>query len=282
MKNSRATAPRSLCVAAGVSFIFVVALSAGAQNTSSRPSPSSAPQTATQPSMPAAANPTSSTLPLTSLAPSGTTPSAGAAAVVTAHPSAAPADGFSERTPRYRLQPGDSFALQFEFSPEFNQSATVQPDGFVSLQSIGDVHVGGLTLPQVSAALKAAYSKVLHNPEIDIVLKDFEKPYYTAGGMVAHPGKFELHGDVTVVEAIAMAGGFTDEAKHSQVLLFRRVSQDLVEAKIINVKKMMASKNVSEDQHLRSGDMIFVPQSMISKIRRFIPSSSLGTNPATW
>jgi protein involved in polysaccharide export with SLBB domain len=54
------------------------------------------------------------------------------------------------------------------------------------------------------------------------VLKDFEKPYFVAGGRVARPGKYDLRGDTTVSQGIALAGGFLDSAKHSQVVLFRR------------------------------------------------------------
>jgi hypothetical protein len=55
-----------------------------------------------------------------------------------------------------------------------------------------------------------------------------------------------------------------------------------MEAKVLDVKKMLNDKNLSEDLHLKPGDMIFVPQSRVSKIRRFIPvpSMGLGLNPA--
>ena len=80
---------------------------------------------------------------------------------------------------------------------------------------------------------------------ISVDPKDFEKPYFVVGGQVGKPGKFDLRGDITLTEAIAMAGGFTDAAKHSQVLLFRRVSDQWTEAKIINVKKMLSSQKLT-------------------------------------
>ena len=183
---------------------------------------------------------------------------------------------FQERAPRYRIGAGDTFDVSFELSPEFNQTVTVQPDGFVTLKSVGDVQVAGQNVPQLSQTLRQAYSKILNDPLISIVLKDFEKPYFIADGQLGHPGKYELRGDVTVTEAIAIAGGFTEAAKHSQVLLFRRVSDQWMEAKILNVKKMHASGDLHEDLHLHPGDMLFVPKSAFSKIQRFIPSSSVG------
>jgi polysaccharide export outer membrane protein len=59
------------------------------------------------------------------------------------------------------------------------------------------------------------------------------------------------------------------------VLLFRRVSQDWAQAKVIDVKKMLNNKTLAEDVHLQPGDMIFVPQNRISKIRKFIPTAGL-------
>jgi polysaccharide export outer membrane protein len=81
---------------------------------------------------------------------------------------------------------------------------------------------------------------------------------------------------MTVTEAVAMAGGFTEAAKHSQVLLFRRVSDEWTEAKVINVKKMLKDGNLHEDMHLHPGDMIVVPKNTLSKISKYIPNTSVG------
>ena len=80
---------------------------------------------------------------------------------------------------------------------------------------------------------------------------------------------------MTVNEAVAIAGGFTQQAKHSQVVLFRRVSLDVAEAHLIDAKKMLNSHTLREDWHIQPGDYIYVPQSRISKIRKFVPASSM-------
>ncbi len=186
--------------------------------------------------------------------------------------------GFKDRSPRYRIEAGDTFDVTFELSPEFNQTAVaVQPDGFVTLRSVGDIKVAGETVPELTQTLKQAYSKILNEPLISVVLKDFEKPYFVADGRVAKPGKYEMHGNTTLTQAIAMAGGFQSDAKHSQVLLFRRVDDQWTEAKLINVKKMQKDRNLSEDPVLHPGDMLVVPKNTYSKIDRFIPNLSMGT-----
>jgi polysaccharide export outer membrane protein len=187
------------------------------------------------------------------------------------------------RNPRYQLVKDDVLQLNFALTPEFNQSVTVQPDGFITLLGVGDLHVEGQTVPDVTESIRAAYSKTLHNPILTVRLTEFEKPYFIAGGEVGHPGKFELRGDTTLAQAVAIAGGFTEASKHSQVWLFRRVSNDWVETKQFDVKKMLKTGNLSEDAHLRPGDMLYVPKNTLSKVKRFIPITTVGAffNPAT-
>ncbi|HEY2384473.1 MAG TPA: polysaccharide biosynthesis/export family protein [Terriglobia bacterium] len=184
--------------------------------------------------------------------------------------------GFQQRHPRYRIEIGDVVAFTFTFTPDYNQTVTVQPDGYITLREAGDIQVLDKTTQEVVDIVRSAYGKVLHEPEITIELKDFEKPYFVVGGEVQHPGKFDLRGDTTVVQAVTLAGGLNDRALNSQILLFRRVSKDLVEVKKVDMKHMVNSGNLSEDMHLQPGDMILVPRNKMSKISRFIPFPSLG------
>lgn len=187
-----------------------------------------------------------------------------------------------ERRPLYRLRPSDVIEISFTVAPEFNQTLTVQPDGYVMLKDAGMVAVQGLNLAEFTDAVQTAYHGYLHDPQVAVTLKDFEHPYFIVGGEVGKPGKYELRSDTTVAEAVQIAGGLTEQAKHSQVVLFRRVNDDLVEARLLNLKKMLRENNLKEDIHLRPGDMVFVPQNTISKIARFLskPSLSMYTTPA--
>ncbi len=192
--------------------------------------------------------------------------------IVTASKDAAP--GLQERSPRYRLRKGDTFDLDFALSPEFNQTVAVQPDGYITLKGVGSIYVEGQTVPELTETVKTAYAKILHDPVITVALKDFEKPYFIAAGQVGKPGKYDLRSDLTVTEAVAIAGGFNDKAKHSQVVLFRPLPGGGYEAKLLNVKKLLATRNLSEDVQLQPGDMLYVPQNALSKIRPFLPTQA--------
>jgi len=177
--------------------------------------------------------------------------------------------------PLYRLNRSDVLALSFTLSPEFDQTVTVQPDGYIFLKDAGPVLAYGLTLEEFSLAVRKAYTGYLHDPQVALALKEFEHPYFVAGGEVGHPGKYELRSDTSLLEAIQIAGGFTHEARHSQVILFRHVNNDLVEARIFNVKKMLSERKLGEAASLRPGDLVFVPQNSISKIERFLSKPSM-------
>jgi polysaccharide export outer membrane protein len=185
--------------------------------------------------------------------------------------------------PLYRLRPSDAVEISFTVAPEFNQTLTVQPDGYVMLKDAGMVEVQGLNLQEFSDAVEKAYRGYLHDPQVAVALKDFERPYFIVGGEVGKPGKYELRSDTTVAEAVQIAGGLTQQAKHSQVVLFRRVNDELVETRLLNLKKMMKQRQngLTEDAHLLPGDLVFVPQNSLSKIARFVtkPALSMYVSP---
>lgn len=181
-----------------------------------------------------------------------------------------------ERRPLYRFNKSDVAEISFAFTPEFNQTVTIQPDGYITLKEAGRLLAEGLTAQELEMSIVAAYSNLLHDPRVTVIVKDFDRPYFIAGGEVARPGKYELRGDLTISAAVAIAGGFTQQSKHSQVLLFRRVTAGLVETRVVNVKQMLKHHNLDEDVSLQPGDYVFVPRSTVSKIMRFMPATSMG------
>ncbi len=191
-------------------------------------------------------------------------------------PSTPPRPTLQRRNPRYKLQIGDELEINFPLTPEYDQDATIQPDGYINLRRLPDMHIAGLTTPELVEALKKAYSPLLIDPEITVVLTVFERPYFVAAGDFNTPGKIELKGTTNFVQAVAMAGGIKDGGKRSQVVLFRRVSDDWVEVKKLNLDKIARSQRIGEDLQVMPGDVLYVPRSLLGKIGRYIPTSSMG------
>ena len=167
---------------------------------------------------------------------------------------------------RYRITPGDVLELTFPFVPELNQTVTVQPDGYVTLKEISDIRAQGRTLVQLRADVRAAYEPFVVDPVFTIALKEFDAPSFVANGAVTKPGRYELRGPITLTQALALAGGTTWGADTAHVALYRRYTRDAVEVKQINVQRMLAKKDLSEDPLLQPGDMIVVPNGILGKL----------------
>src|ERR1700722_10509509 len=110
-----------------------------------------------------------------------------------------------KRNPRYRIEADDILELTFRYTPEFDQEVTVQPDGYIQLKGLSeDVHVQGETIPELIETLKQSYANVLHEPVISVVLRDFEKPYFIAGGQVGLLEIPQYHTDHRLMEDIGI------------------------------------------------------------------------------
>ncbi len=176
---------------------------------------------------------------------------------------------------RYLLHPGDVLDIQYRYTPEFNQTVIVQPDGYISLEMGGDLKVAGRNLAQVREGILAKASERLESPELTIVLKEFQKPYVVVAGEVAAPGKLEMRENLTAIQAVLLAGGFKDSAKSSQILVFRKLNAETAEVKILNFKTLTRTSDLENDLTLQAGDMILVPRNRISKIERYVRLASL-------
>jgi len=176
---------------------------------------------------------------------------------------------------RYVLHPGDVLDIQYRYTPEFNQTITVQPDGYVSLEIGGDVKVAGRNLEQVRTLILSKAKTRLASPELTVVLKEFQKPYVVVSGEVAQPGKFELRETLTAIQAVLLAGGFKDSAKSSQIIVFRKLNAETAEVKTLNFKSLKRTGDLENDLTLEPGDMILVPRNRISKIERYVRLASL-------
>jgi polysaccharide export outer membrane protein len=179
--------------------------------------------------------------------------------------------------PRYTLNAGDVLDIQYRYTPEFNQTVIVQPDGFISLQIGGDVKVAGRDLAQVRSLILAQVRTRLESPEITVILKEFQRPFVVVAGEVAQPGRLEMREKMTAVQAVMMAGGFKDSAKSSQILVFRKLNADTAEVRSLNFKSLTRTQDLENDLTLQPGDMLLVPRNRISKVERYVRIASMAT-----
>jgi polysaccharide export outer membrane protein len=178
--------------------------------------------------------------------------------------------------PQYQIQPGDVMEVHYRYTPEYDQTVTVQPDGYITLNLVGNVKVSQATVEEARTAIIKQASERLNQPEVSITLKDFQKPYFVVAGQVVSPGKFDMRENTTALQAVMMAGGFKDTAKSSKIVLFRKINSDTAEVKVLDLKKMEKTSALERDIALQNGDMLLVPQNAAAKFERFMKLTNIG------
>ena len=190
-------------------------------------------------------------------------------------PAAQGQDSLHQR-PIYKLHVGDVVALNYRYTPEFNQTVTVQPDGTVGLNIVGDVRLAGLSVDDARKRILEKASVRLNHPELTITLQQFEQPYVVVAGEVEHPGKFDLREDTTALQAVMLAGGFKDSARDTQVILFRRINEDEAEVHRLNLHNVKKDRDLERDSQLEPGDMLLVTRNRMEHLSRFMKATNLG------
>jgi polysaccharide biosynthesis/export protein len=178
--------------------------------------------------------------------------------------------------PIYTFHVGDVIVLNYRYTPEFNQTVTVQPDGSVVLNVVGDIKIAGLSVEQARSQIVQKASARLNNPELTITLQEFEHPYVVVAGEVEHGGKFDLRDDTTALQAVMLAGGFKDSARDTQVLLFRKINADQAEVHRLNLHNVKTKADLERDTELLPGDMLLVTRNKMEHLARVVKTANLG------
>src|SRR5262249_12551090 len=112
----------------------------------------------------------------------------------------------------YRLEPGDEIEVRFILHPEYNERASIRPDGCVSLPGIGEISLAGVTIAELTVQLKNSY-QFLRNPDPLVQVRSFGNRKVYVGGEVNRPGPQVMLGPKTVAQAIVESGGMKESAR---------------------------------------------------------------------
>jgi len=186
------------------------------------------------------------------------------------------ADEKLHHRPRYTLRAGDVLDLEYRYTPELNQTVTVLPDGYVNLNVVGDVRIGDLTVAQAHDLIVRKLQEKLNDPELNLILKEFQQPYVVVAGEVPKPGKIDLREDTTAMQAILLSGGFSASAKSGQVLLFRKINSEMAEIRVLKLTKVRKTADLEHDIVLEPGDMLLVPRDKVEVASRYIKLLNIG------
>ncbi len=190
--------------------------------------------------------------------------------------------------PPYRIYPGDVLDVSAPSAPELNRTVTVEPDGRISLPLIGVVMAADRTVPDLAQTLTHIYSGQLVRPEIDVDVKTATPLRIFVGGEVGKPGVYDMPGDINALQAVILAGGFTPNARLSQVAIIRRGPGGRAMMRTVDLHNAIFSASVTDAIPLRRLDVIYVPRTglgnlafMVQALRNIVPvqfSYAIGPN----
>lgn len=173
--------------------------------------------------------------------------------------------------PSYRLGPGDEIEMNFLFDHSLDTHIQVRPDGGINLPILGDVIVAGMSPGQVCQKISKAYEQYYTNPQLSINLTKFAPPAVYVLGEVRYAKSVMIRPGMTVLSAIAEAGGQTELSQFSSTVLIRRISGTQAVARRLNLTAYVKGKQgVSSDLYLQDYDIIYVPKSFFGKLNSAI------------
>jgi polysaccharide biosynthesis/export protein len=164
--------------------------------------------------------------------------------------------GTAAVSPDYRLAIGDKLRVEVYKDPQLSQSLQVRPDGKVTLPLVGDVSAAGLTSLELRDQLTTALREYVTNPVVTVIVVETVPPLVYVMGEVARPGSIPLNGPMSVLQALAMAGGFREFANTKDIRVLRRTSRG-IQTIAFNYKN--AVKGEGPPVMLQPGDTVIVP-----------------------
>jgi polysaccharide export outer membrane protein len=161
------------------------------------------------------------------------------------------------RTDEYRLGPGDKLRIEVYKDAQLSQSLQVRPDGKITLPLVGDIEATGRTPIEMRDSITKSLKEYVTNPTVTVIVVEATTPLAYVMGEVNHPGAVTLQGSLTIIQALALAGGLKDFADPKNIQVLRQTPSG-VQTIAFNYKEALKSPKASQI-YLRPGDTVVVP-----------------------
>ncbi len=171
----------------------------------------------------------------------------------------------------YLIHYGDKIDISFFYNHDYDLvGLKVRPDGKISLPYVGDVLAVGRSVTQVDSVITEAYSAIIRDPQIAVILKDFDDPVIYVLGEVRDQGAYELVKGMTLLGALAQGRIHTERAGKGDILVIRRVAHNHIIGLQFNITQLTEGGRFDLDIPLKPNDIIYVPTSSLKKAEDFI------------
>jgi polysaccharide export outer membrane protein len=164
-----------------------------------------------------------------------------------------------EEEREYIIGPEDVLDISVWDNQQLTRTVPVRPDGKISLPLLNDLKAAGLTPMQLRAQLVTALTPFIPNATVSVIVRDIHSQKVTVMGEVKQPGRYELHSRSTVLDALALAGGFTEYAARGRVLVLRRRGTTTYQMGFQFNKVVDGDLAAQPNFELEPGDIILVP-----------------------
>jgi polysaccharide export outer membrane protein len=157
----------------------------------------------------------------------------------------------------YRIGREDVLDVAVWRDADLSRTVPVRPDGFISMPMVGEIRAEGRTPTELADELRTALKSYVQEPRVTVIVREVNSSRVFITGEVANPGAYPLRGRVSIVQAIALAGGFTDFADRDGIVVLRRGAQegDYIP---VSYTQLVDAPDKNEPLILRPGDTIIV------------------------
>ncbi len=177
----------------------------------------------------------------------------------------------SADAPDFVLGPSDEVTVTVWRHTDLSRDLTIDPNGNINYPLIGTVRAGGMTLSQFRESIASGLSEFIIEPQVDISLSDIRSRKVLILGEVKSPGSLVMEQPTQAWEAVARAGGFTQDANEDNILLIRvKEGVPIVTAVNLNFKRLISDEGVFQNPSLQNGDIIYAPPRQIANVERFM------------
>ena len=159
----------------------------------------------------------------------------------------------------YVIGPNDVLAINVWKEPDVSRSVPVRSDGKISLPLAGELQAGGQTPRQLEQEITKRLQSYISDPEVTVMVSESKSQKINVLGMVARPGTYLLAGSTTVLDAIAMTGGFKDFAKQKAIYVLRPNADGTQKRFAFNYKEVIKGKSLEQNIRLLPGDTVIIP-----------------------
>jgi polysaccharide biosynthesis/export protein len=163
------------------------------------------------------------------------------------------------RNENYIVGVGDVLEVNVWKEGELSKTVPVRPDGMITLPLVGEIKAVGLTPNQLQDQVTTALQKVVSEPQVTVMVVSVNSMSFNIMGQVNKPGYYPLTRPITILDAIALSGGFRDFAKQKKIYVLRRTENGTEERLKFNYKEVIKGKNMAQNIKLLPHDVLVIP-----------------------